>query len=461
MTTNQQPHTFTHALNCDPCHRHGSALSSSAADVSSGASEGAQRRAVGPLGNMANHSSGSDDVEAFERKSGRQRELLTMRLHAAKLVGEARRARGLTAPEDQERIEHCMWTMQKRAGGPVVVFNESSGRNSLHGVQTCGKWACPWCVQEKARRSMLELTAGIAAARRDGLYPFMVTLTLRHHAGERLAPMLEDLFLAKNRTFTGRWFQDWCASLGVAGHVRYTEITDGVNGWHPHLHLVWFADHELTEAECEEVERVLSSRWLLALEKHGRAGLSGIAVDVRAGHSATAEYLAKMGKLPERSRRQRSRRPGIEFEAAYAPGKRARGDAGSTPLELLGIAAGVVAADAYALAHCDGDVEAARGRAGLRWLEYYDALHGRQMVAWSDGLKAGWNIAAEADKLEVAGADVAAPVEVGVITAGWHILRADPVLLVSLFEAGPDFERVRSLLAAAGVEFQALSPPSH
>lgn len=397
----------------------------------------------GRLGNNAKHLTGLSESEARERKSGEQRDRLTMRMKAAQLVGNDRSAKGI---HDLDRIQHCMWTVQDRSQGPRVLYSAATGRNTLHNVQTCKRWACPWCVHERARRAMLELTTAVAGAKREGLETFMVTLTMRHHMGQPLAGLLDDLIKAKADVFAGGWYTRWRSSWGIVGHARYTEITDGGAGWHPHLHIVWFARHGLTESDRESLENQLTARWLSALEKRGRSGLSGIAVDVTAGHSETAAYLAKMGKLPSRPTK-----PGIEFESAYTPGKKARSDSSFAPLELLAVAAGLGDVARYAAAFTEDDQEAAQALAGRRWLEYFYAIAGRQLVAWSDGLKARWDVEAEADLLEIQ--EDGETVELGLISDNWIALRSNVPLLVAVFEAGNDPDRIRAMLAEKGIEF--------
>lgn len=395
------------------------------------------------LGNNANYLSALEIEREKARKSDEQHNRLTMRMKAAQLVGADRRAHGI---EKLDRLEHCMWTLQDRALAPTLVWSEAQGRNTLHNLQTCKRRACPWCVNDRARRDMLELTVAVAAAKREGLQTFMVTLTMRHHTGEALAGLLDDMLKAKAAVFSGRWFMAWRDARGIVGHVRYTEITDGENGWHPHFHIVCFGGHELQDSEIDELRDQLTMRWLTALEKRGRAGLSGIAVEVTRGHSETAAYLAKQGKLPTKPTT-----PGIEFEAAYAPSKKARSDAGFTPLELLAVAAGLGDVVRYAQAFTDGDEAAAGEYAGRRWLEYFHAIRGRQLVAWSDGLKERWSVDQESDLLEVR--ETEGDIELGAISENWIVLRSDVRLIVAVLEAGKDIETIRSLLATKGVEF--------
>jgi hypothetical protein len=365
-----------------------------------------------------------------------------MRMAAARLVGAFRRAQG---DGKLDRIEHCMWTVQDLKVSPRLVYNKAQDRNTLHDVQTCKRRSCPWCVHDRARRDMLELTVAVAAAEREGLATFMVTLTMRHHFGEALAGLLDDMLKAKAWVFSGRWFRTWRDAWGIVGHVRYTEITDGENGWHPHFHLVFFGRADLTDSELEELENQLIERWLTSLEKRGRAGLSAVAVKVTRGHSQTAKYLAKAGKLPERKTK-----PGIEFEAAYAPSKKARADENFAPLELLAVAAGLGDVKRYAAAFTEDDETAAVVLAGSRWIEYFIAIKGRQIVAWSDGLKERWSVDAEADILELK--DTEGDIVLGVIP-DWIVLRSDVRLLVAVLEAGNDVKRIEWLLTERGVLF--------
>lgn len=46
--------------------------------------------------------------------------------------------------------------------------------------------------------------------------------------------------------------------LGYKGRLVATEVTHGVNGWHPHYHVIMFFDHEVN---AQALQTLLGLEW--------------------------------------------------------------------------------------------------------------------------------------------------------------------------------------------------------
>ena len=104
-----------------------------------------------------------------------------------------------------------------------------------------------------------ELRQGLRAWDAKGGAVVLLTLTVRHHKGQRLAD-LWDLVAGCWRQLTGRkiWRQ-YKDQAGVAGVLRVAETTYSLEtGWHTHLHVVLFVDPQ--RAQC---------KWMDAAEEIG------------------------------------------------------------------------------------------------------------------------------------------------------------------------------------------------
>lgn len=355
----------------------------------------------------------------------------------------------------QERIEHCTRLLTYGAGAAALMVNAKHQTNSFYNVQHCDSWACPYCSTHKAEEEKSRLQVGMAEAMRQGLYPLMVTLTMRHKRGDELRRLLDQLYDAKNSMFTGRFFADFKERYGIIGHNRYTEITVGPNGHHAHFHLLFFCRWEFSDKEAKALQLDMAPRWLRMLEKHGAAVPTGAEavrlidegrpLHVQPGNSKVVEYLAKMGKLPAKSEW------GVEDELASAPAKKGRKE-GFTPFELLALASGDKEARAEAFAAAFG-IEAAQvpALAGKFWLEYYEAIQGRRMVDWGKGLLELFRVD---EQLQALAEQEAGDTTLVLMLIDYVQLRQDKALYLQVRGAGDDVAKVINLLDLAGLHYE-------
>lgn len=122
----------------------------------------------------------------------------------------------------------------------VRVVMAPTGETRRHGIHSCTcVWVCPVCwsrrrIQERAE---IAYAGGLWFAAGAGLATGV--LTVPHHAGEPLEAVLGRLedHVAGLRSGAAR---ERLAGFGVDGILRATEITHGLNGWHPHIHLLFW-----------------------------------------------------------------------------------------------------------------------------------------------------------------------------------------------------------------------------
>jgi hypothetical protein len=146
------------------------------------------------------------------------------------------------------------------------------------------------------------------------------------------------------------------------GYVRALEVTWGaLNGWHPHIHVIFLLRVKITAEEHDEFRQWFSDRWIAKLAGFGFSADPVIGVTVRSGWLYVSEYLAKWGRLPVEQW-------SIEREIVSGHYKTARGDDRFTPFGLL---------DAFGF---HGDE-----RAGALFVEYAAAFKGRKQLQTSNG----------------------------------------------------------------------------
>lgn len=241
-------------------------------------------------------------------------------------------------------------------GGLYAAYgSEKRGENPSWHVRTSGLKMCESlnCCPVCARTRGLEWAARIARWAglhlADGGALYLVTLTLPHRRGQRLAGLHEWMKRAWAlwRKADGGGVWDPRAGLPeIMWYVRGQEETYGANGWHTHLHLLialpkWLEGTSLTgysdgdpllrrheRGDQDPAARwagELVRRWIAALDatkpdKGAGAALSR-AQDVRAvpALDGVERYLVKLG---------------LEVSAQHA--KAARSSEGRTPFAILG-----------------------------------------------------------------------------------------------------------------------------
>jgi len=260
------------------------------------------------------------------------------------------------------RVARCSW----RIGEIVSVHsNPTTGMANYSGIERCASvWACPPCaaVIRSHRAKEIALAVNSHMERGGGLY--FLTLTLRHKISDDLRITLDHSLKAWQRAQSRRDFTRLRDRLELVGSVRSTEITYGVNGWHPHHHILIFTRSPATEEMSHVVENAIYDIWLRVLESlEARAPSRERGCTVKPVKDDGRVLASYVSKLQEHDR---PRLTSVANEVARADWKLGR--RGSlVPFEFL-----------------DGGSEDYE----RLWLEYYVATHGRRAFSWTKGLRA-------------------------------------------------------------------------
>lgn len=238
-------------------------------------------------------------------------------------------------------------------------------------------WVCPVCASKISERRRAELASGIEA--HGELLPVLVTFTVQHSREDTLGVLLGDLLASYRDLKRHRPWASFVVLTGLIGSVRSLEFTYGSNGWHPHLHSLYFFDRK-SSFDLAAVTKFFKSSWLGALEANGLAASYTFGVDVRGADSDVAEYLAKFGREPVRPSWS------LEAELTKSGVKVSRGEGGRSPLQLL------------------ADYLAGDKGAGRLWVEYAIATKGKHQLQWSRGLRPVLGLGVEQTDEEVAAA---------------------------------------------------------
>lgn len=228
--------------------------------------------------------------------------------------------------------------------------------NKAHysGLTRCSSvWWCPLCAAKISERRRAELVSAVAVAKSMGWQVLLMTFTVPHGLGDDINAMLDQMLNAWRKMTTSRAGKALKKMLGVEGTIRALEVTDGDNGFHPHFHVLVFAQPTFTVNSFQAGYLPL---WQDACVKAGLPRPSddrGLKVDdgVKAD-----KYVTKWG---------------LEEEMTKGHTKTSKSKTGMTPWDML--------RDAL-----KNDSERSRARFAI----YATAFKGRRQLYWSNGLKA-------------------------------------------------------------------------
>jgi hypothetical protein len=264
----------------------------------------------------------------------------------------------------------------------ILVSRDDQGdaRGHAAGLVTCSSvWGCPVCAVHIRVARALEIHEAVERHRAAGGGLVFVTLTIRHHGfrpdevlglcdecgkaedAHSLRTLLGVVYDSWRAVQQGRGFRGWRDGVGVVGWIRAAEVTYGLNGWHPHLHLLLFLERPVAEHERDSLEVTLNAAWLHQTGKRGHRGDEGIAVDVRRVTDDPTSW--------ERIAGYTVKGESVHHELARADRKGVRARDSWTAFQILEAAG-------------DGEAWALH-----RWWDYEAGTKGRRAIEWSRGLR--------------------------------------------------------------------------
>lgn len=270
--------------------------------------------------------------------------------------------RGLLWRESSlERVRKCGRVRLGNASEVVIVKQGDVAHYT--GVETCASiWACPVCSAKIRNARALEISAaaGNWDLARNSVY--MVTLTTPHDQGVKLAELLPVIADSFRAVISGRPWLRLKKSLRIVGNIRSVEITHGANGWHPHLHVLIFAEGDPGAEGLVQLVTHFREKWKRAIMAAGYREPDeqhGVVVDRCYNAAEAGAYIAKT---------QEGKSPGNEL--ARGDLKRGR-DGNRTPFQII------------------EDFRQTGDVADLAlWRAYEKATKGHQAISWSKHLRA-------------------------------------------------------------------------
>ncbi|MEN8425050.1 protein rep [Acinetobacter junii] len=267
----------------------------------------------------------------------------------------------------KERVRKCRRYRIDKTKTRTVMYNEAREKAHYGNVQICGSiWSCPVCAKQITQQRRLELKEGIdrwKTAFNGSVY--LLTLTFSHSPDQSLKSNLEGLKKAMKRFYETTRVQSIFKHLGVAHKIKGFEVTYGLNGWHPHHHVLLLASYH--NLKFKDYRSELSELWIKACVRSGLNSPSmQHGLDIRNGFYAD-QYVSKWG---------------LEDELTKGHIKKGK-NGGLTPFDLLNLSI--------------DDFEVFGKKPSKLFQEFAISVKGSRQLVWSRGLK---NLLQIADKTD-------------------------------------------------------------
>ena len=183
----------------------------------------------------------------------------------------------------------------------VHLMQARSGQARFSGVMACNSlWLCPVCSERIARKRGKALNEDLARWGFAGGGLGHQTFTIPHHIGDSLKSTVGAVTRAFRGLLSGRAWHRIEREFGIEGHVRFLEVTVGPNGWHPHLHVLFFTERLLSSERFFKLGQALYERFSKALSRRG------VPVPdprncplIRANNTGVGAYVAKVSAAAE------------------------------------------------------------------------------------------------------------------------------------------------------------------
>lgn len=278
-------------------------------------------------------------------------------LHRWRIRKASQRVLCAALPKDEwPRVVRCGWSL-----GSLVTLMGQAGRTGWCGIEHCNSlWACPLCSARIREGRRLEIQSGFETSKSLGWKAWFVTFTVPHSLDTPLNKSLGALRSAYARMRRYSSLRDFWSS--VEGVIKATEIQVGNNGFHPHLHTIFFTKNDSFD------EARLRSAWAKAVVREGLARPSDrVGVVVKEATSMNLSwYLTKIQENKSK----------LSFEMTRSDLKSGRvnnsNEWHAAPFDLLDTSVSLPISMAQ--------------RQRL-WVDYVKSTKGVSAIRWSKGLK--------------------------------------------------------------------------
>ncbi len=201
----------------------------------------------------------------------------------------------------QERVYWCLRHRKSKQDDIGVLYDQSNKRAAFSNLMVCGSiWTCPVCASRITEQRRVELSDALRRWQAGGGGVFMVTFTMQHSTDDMLISLRRLLNDSYRKMTERKQYAVIRRQYGIVGSVASLEVTHSFRyGWHPHRHVLFFTEKELTDQDIFNLGMVFSALWRGVLVKRGRMVADQHGVVVKKGNDQAVNYLCKWSMAHE------------------------------------------------------------------------------------------------------------------------------------------------------------------
>lgn len=292
--------------------------------------------------------------------------------------------------DEKGREKHhrtCSCTRSVISPTVQVVKSESHKKAFFSGLATCANArTCPVCAAPINERKSNEMRTAANQREALGVNFSLLTFTAPHKSGDQIDRLVKKISESLQGFWRGNPAKKFKDRYGIKGNIRSFEVRYGVNGWHPHFHIIIVSDRPLPTTKRDSNKKPLpsdnqSSEWRWILERWQnmcvKSGLdcpNEFGLDIQDGRAA-GEYITKFGGDGEILSTKSGDKVTWDMMDEVTKGNVKKGKKGSlSPWDLLAMSS-------------DAETEDERNKAKSLFLFYARAMKGVTQIKWSRGLR--------------------------------------------------------------------------
>lgn len=172
--------------------------------------------------------------------------------------------RSLQARLSDHRVGGCgRWVLSGRA----EIKRSATGKAHFAGLNRCGSSLCPVCGSAKRLRLAQQIEQAITSHTAQGGHVAFLTLTTPFDRSTPAREAVRAVSGAWSRMFAGRNRSEFRSEFGAQHEIRVIEVTDTLQGWHPHIHALVFTTSPIDQ---DRMSDWLFPRWANAISALGQ-----------------------------------------------------------------------------------------------------------------------------------------------------------------------------------------------
>lgn len=179
-----------------------------------------------------------------------------------------------------ESVALCGKRRQSHGRQVQILFSPTVKTTFFGNLQSCASlWSCPVCASKITERRRVPLQKTILQFQLGRI--MFLTFTVAHSFGDDVALLLQQLRDASRKMKQSTGWRQFKADCECVGQYTSLETTYGNNGFHPHMHSLFFFGR-YRPLSLEDVKRAVYPLWKKALKSVGRSCSRDFGLHVRA-----------------------------------------------------------------------------------------------------------------------------------------------------------------------------------